>query len=234
MTMMHFVLGAAMAAFVGLHLLMSHPWRAGLVSRLGEQRFLGLYSVVSLVTLGAAMFAARQAPADPTFWVGGTGFWHSANIVMWFASILLVGSLFGNPALPAPDGQFHARSTARGVFAITRHPMMWSFILWGINHVLLVGSLTNLLLAGGIMALALFGAIGQDRKKQSLVGDPWRVWQSRTSFVPFAAVLSGRTSLANAWPGWSVLIGGTALFFAATWAHQPVGGLVVGPWMWLG
>ena len=35
-------------AFLGTHFLLSHPLRAPLVARVGEQAFLGLYSLVAL------------------------------------------------------------------------------------------------------------------------------------------------------------------------------------------
>ncbi len=44
-------LALATFAFVGTHLLMSHPLRAGLVARLGERGFAGVYSLVAFATL---------------------------------------------------------------------------------------------------------------------------------------------------------------------------------------
>ena len=35
----------------------------------------------------------------------------------------------------------------RGVFAITRHPMMWSFTLWGTAHILVFPTTENIILA---------------------------------------------------------------------------------------
>ena len=52
-----FLLVAGCVAFVGLHFMMSHPLRAGLVGRLGENGFLGVYSLVSFATLGWAIAA---------------------------------------------------------------------------------------------------------------------------------------------------------------------------------
>jgi uncharacterized membrane protein len=46
-------------AFVGFHLLLSHPLRAPLVGRLGERSFQGLYSVLSLLTFGLMIYFYR-------------------------------------------------------------------------------------------------------------------------------------------------------------------------------
>ena len=65
----------------------------------------------------------------------------------------------------------------------------------GAVHVSLSGSARNLIVAGGIFLLALLGSIGQDRKKVRLIGQRWRDWQARTSFVPFAALLNGKVRM---------------------------------------
>ena len=52
---------AASIAFVGTHFALSHPVRAPLVGRLGENGFRGLYSIVSLATFVWAVLAFRAA-----------------------------------------------------------------------------------------------------------------------------------------------------------------------------
>ena len=75
--------------------------------------------------------------------------------------ILFVGSFVGNPALPGAPRV----SAPSGVFAITRHPMMWGFALWAIVHLIVVATPKALLFDGAILFLALVGSVGQDRKK---------------------------------------------------------------------
>jgi len=215
-------LALATGAFVGTHLLMSHPLRAALVARLGERGFLGAYSLVALVTL-VWMILAWRTIADPSpAYVAPLWWWPFASAIMLAASILLVGSLIGNPALPHPGAAPREIPPPRGVFAITRHPMNVSFMIWAAVHASISGSARNLIVAGGIFVLALVGSIGQDRKKATLIGEPWRQWQSRTSFVPFAALFQGRASWGSAFPGWITLIGGAILWAAATSYHAPL------------
>lgn len=227
-------LALATGSFVGTHLIMSHPLRATLVGKLGDRGFLGLYSLISFITLGWMIQAAMTAPAQAPLWVAPASVWHVGNIVMLLASILLVGSLIGNPAMVDPTGQPRFPAEARGVLAITRHPMMWSFILWAIVHAALWGSPGNLVIAGGIGLLSLVGALGQDVKKARIIGQPWRDWQARTSFIPFAALLSGRARWAAATPSAIALIGGFILWVGASYLHPMAGGPVAGPWMWIG
>ncbi|MFP5435348.1 MAG: NnrU family protein, partial [Alphaproteobacteria bacterium] len=92
----------AATAFVGTHFILSHPLRAPLVARLGEKGFLGVYSLVAAITLIWMIVAYRAAPVTPMLWPVGDGLWAIATVIMLVASILLLGSLVGNPAMPNP------------------------------------------------------------------------------------------------------------------------------------
>ncbi len=215
-------LGLATAAFVGTHLLLSHPLRASLVARLGDLGFMAVYSLVSLATFGWMIVAWRAGNDGGFLWVAPLWWWPIASGLMLAASILLVGSLLGNPAFPNPGAGPREIGPPKGVFAITRHPMNTSFVLWALVHISLSGSPRNLIVAGGILLLALIGSLGQDRKKRRLLGEPWRVWMDRTSFLPFGALLDGRAAWRNAFPGWVAAIGGLILWAAVTSFHAPL------------
>ncbi|RVT41690.1 NnrU family protein [Sphingobium algorifonticola] len=224
----------AAAAFVGTHFLLSHPLRRPLVTRLGEQGFMGVYTVVALGTMAWMVHAYSAAPATVPLWDVGHGLWVLVTVIMWLASVLLIGSLFRNPAFPDPRvGQAPPPHPA-GVFAITRHPMMWSFALWAIAHMLVFPLAANLVVTAAILVLALVGAALQDRKKVRTLPGFWPEWMRRTSFVPLAAFTAGRVSAASLWPGVPAIAGGTALWLAASWAHMPLAGVAAGIWRWLG
>ena len=206
-------------AFVGTHFLLSHPLRRPLVRRIGELRFRGLYSLIALILFGAMIYFYDAIGREPRLWDYGEPAWIVATILMWIGSILFVGSFAGNPALPGARGP---SGPPRGVFAITRHPMMWGFALWGGTHLLVVGTAKAMVLDGAIIFLALVGAYLQDRKKQALMGESWHEWTAQTGFWPFTRGLPS--------PGSFALIGGTVLFLVATWAHPMPAGL----WRWIG
>ena len=222
-------LALATIAFVGTHLLMSHPLRGGLVARLGERGFLGAYSLVSAVTLGWMVFAWRRIEASEPLWIAPLWWWDVAAAIIYVALVLLAGSFIRNPAFPHPGAEAKAVPEARGVFAITRHPMNWSFILWALVHISLFGSPRNLIVASGILVLAVAGSIGQDRKKRRLVGESWQAWEAKTSFVPFGALLDGRVKASALKPIWLAMLVAVVLWLAITLYHAPL----VSPLAWL-
>lgn len=222
----------ACIAFVGTHFLLSHPLRAPIVARTGEGAFLGIYSAVAFGTLGWMVWAYRAVPDESFLWDVGDALWALATAIMLLASVLFMGSLLGNPAMPNPNGGDEAPpADARGVFAITRHPMMWSFALWSLAHALVFPQAANLVLVGTIAFLALVGARAQDMKKEQLRPAFWRGWEAKTSYWPFAAVASGRARLGG-FRGHD-LGGGLVIWLAASWAHIPLTGWAAGVFRWI-
>lgn len=218
---------AAAVAFVGTHFLLSHPLRGTLVARFGEKGFLGIYSLVAFATLIWLAIAYRAAPAQTPLWPVGDVAWAVATAIMLLASVLFMGSLVRNPALPGPTPAAAPVPEPRGVFAITRHPMMWGFALWGVAHILVYPEPSNIALAGAIIVLALIGAHLQDRKKARLQPDFWPEWEARTSYWPFAA----RRPIGSL--GGHALGGGIVVWLVATWAHIPLAGWAAGIWRWI-
>jgi uncharacterized membrane protein len=220
----------AALSFLGTHFILSHPLRAPIVRAIGERGFLGLYSLVAFATLGWLTFAFRAVPAEAQYGAVGNGLWIAATVLTYFASVLFVGSLFGNPALPG-SSQTGAAPEPRGVFSVTRHPMMWGFALWGVAHILVSPTPANIVLAKTIIILALVGAFLQDKKKERLQPETWPAWEARTSYWPLAAILGGRAKFTPA--GMVPIFGGIALWLGASWAHLPLAGFAAGVWRWL-
>ena len=215
-------------------MLLSHPLRAPLAERLGERGFLIVYSIVALATFAMIVQAWRGTPPEPPLWVVDDPLWILASLIVLVASILFMGSLIGNPALPAPNAAAAAEAPPRGVYAITRHPMMWGFTLWAFAHALVMPTVGQIILSAIIAFLALVGSAGQDAKKARLMGDSWRHWAARTSFVPFARQVGGSIPWRDAIPRGHALFGGIVLWLAATWAHGALGYMVAGIWRWVG
>lgn len=223
----------AAASFVGTHFLLSHPLRAPIVKAIGNGGFMLVYTVVAFATLGWMAETYRKLPAQTPLWDVGDTLWAVGTAVMLLASILFVGSLIRNPAMPGMVSGDRPPAP-RGVFAITRHPMMWGFALWALVHIAVFPDPANLVLAGAILILALVGSALQDAKKAKLQPEFWPRWQAVTSHVPFGALTSGRAQWAAAWPGTVPTIGGTILWLAASWAHIPLANMPAGIWKWMG
>ena len=222
------MLALASLAFVGTHFLMSHPLRAAMIARLGEGGFAGVYSLISLLTFGWMIWAypAASAEAPQPLWDAGRAGYAIATVLMWLGSVLFVGSLRRNPAFPSPGKPVTRIGEARGVFAITRHPMMWGFALWAATHAIVNPTQASLIFCAAIAFLALVGAAAQDAKKEKLLGDVWKDWRSRTSFIPYGRGLKSADGFA--------LVSGTLLWLAASWAHGALGRRSAGVFAFLG
>jgi uncharacterized membrane protein len=215
---------AASIAFVGTHFALSHPLRAPLVARIGEKGFLPLYSLVAFVTLGCMVVAFRRAPQADLPGSGEIG-WIAATVLTLPALLLFLGSPRGNPAFPNPGAPKAITRAPSGVFAVTRHPMMWGFALWGLSHIVLWWSWRTVIVGATILFLALVGAHLQDRKKVALLGDGWAGWAAHTAYWPRWVRLAGAGAVL-----WLVTI---ALWLAITWAHIHGAGVPAGIWRWL-
>ena len=219
-------LALANGAFVISHFAMSHPLRRAIVARAGERGFLGLYSLLSLALFAWIVLAFRQSEAGPVAWNGAGDFiWVLSSVLTIIATALLIGSLRGNPALPDTGAHAVAGARAQGVFAVTRHPMMWSFALWALAHVLVWPSARTLITAGSMAFLALVGARLQDRKKLRLLGAAWANWKARTSYWPQPGKLA-QIPL-------GVWLSAGALWLAFTGLHVWLAGIPAGAWRWL-
>ncbi|MBI1404063.1 MAG: MFS transporter [Porphyrobacter sp.] len=216
---------AANAAFVGTHFAMSHPLRGAMVRRLGAGGFQAAYTLVSFAALAWVYFAFKAAP-DADLGGSGEAGWIAATLITWPAMILLAGSLAGNPALPTPQAEAQARAEPRGVFKVTRHPMMWGIGLWAASHILLFWSTRTMITAFAMGLLALVGSRLQDGKKAVLMGAAWGEWSAKTSWWPRL----GQLPRVGAVP----LVAGTALWLAGTWVHLRHAGIPAGVWKWLG
>ena len=217
-------------AFVGTHFLLSHPLRGPIVNAVGERVFLIIYSLTAIVTLVWMVVAYRATPASAPMWPVGDALWILVTVLMLLASILFVGSLVRNPALPTAGAKLKIPETARGVFAVTRHPMMWGFALWGACHILVYPVAANIVLAAAVILLALVGATLQDRKKEKLQPLIWPTWEAKTSYWPFAAIIKGTAHLGQF--GAHAIAGGLIIWLAATYAHRPLAGIAAGIWRW--
>ena len=216
----HVLLIIAISAFVAGHELLSHPFRAPLVARLGQGGFALLYSVVAFGTLGWAVSLWRGVEKN-RLWEVSPAVHGICALAMLFAAILFVGSVTApNPALMGMS----AGGSPRGVQRITRHSMMWSFAIWAMVHIILSADSRTIILASGILTLALFGAAMQDQKKKAALSG-YREHVQATGFVPFGAQVRGRLPWSSANPGLVAGLGGLALWGVILFAHPYVIGL---------
>lgn len=217
---------AASSALIGTHFALSHPLRAPLVKAFGPGGFMGFYSLVAAACMAWMALAFRAAPPADLGGATGEAGWLVATLLTLPALVLFLGSFRGNPALPAPGADIAATQAPRGVFRVTRHPMMWGFALWAIAHLVLWWSWRTVIVAFAILVLALVGAQLQDRKKAALMGTAWSEWERSTSYWPRWSALPEAGAVL-----WAVA---SAAWLAITYGHIHAAGLPAGVWRWLG
>lgn len=217
-------LAISMASFVGTHFLLSHRLRAGLVKRFGAGGFQGIYSLVAFATFGWTVTVFGRIEPAPMLWDGQALIpWVVATVLTYGVIALFLASVIGNPALPGAKVSGLSTVLPHGVFRVTRHPMMFSFALWAVTHILIAPSPRSIILSSGIILLALLGSHFQDRKKRALLGQDWGAWMKRTPFWPDLTKLG---KLGQAW------IWALPVWLLVTWLHMPIAQVPAGIWRW--
>ncbi len=212
---------AAVAAFVGSHfVLSSRPLRGTLVGTLGEWGFRGVYSALALALLIWVIVAYNGAPWIEV-WSPPTALRHVSLTIMPIACILIVASYSrSNPTIVGMDTGRIASEGPAGIFRITRHPAMWGIGLWAISHLLANGDAAAIVLFGGMAILAFGGAAHLDVRKRADAGEAWAAYAASTSFVPFVASMTGRTSVRFADVGWRSVALGLGLYALLLTGHS--------------
>ena len=216
-------LALATAAFLLTHTIASTPLRGALVQSLGEQPYLGAYSLVSIATLGWMVWAYLHAPFQPLWQVPGLKLW--PLFVMPFAFILFACGVMGrNPTAVKQERALKAEEPAQGILRVTRHPVMWSFGLWAAVHLLARGDAASLIFFGGHLLLAFSGTVLIDLRKADALGEDWARFAAVTSNIPFWAIIEGRNRFRLAEIGWTRIGVGLALYGVVLALHQTLMG----------
>ncbi|MEX2454369.1 MAG: NnrU family protein [Rhodospirillaceae bacterium] len=218
------LLGLATLAFAGGHFLLSSAGvRGRLAGFAGEAVFRAGYSLFAAVTLVWMILEYRDAPHLP-LWDAGIFGPPVILIFMLLASILLVCSVTTkNPTLVGMDGLHSTLEPGRGIYAVTRHPMLAAIALWAISHVLVRGDAAAAIFFGGFFVLATIGMVHIDMRRRARADDAWRSFEAGTSRMPFRAIVEGRRTLRPAEIGWWRIGLGVAVYFAALYVHEGVG-----------
>ncbi len=210
----------ASVAMVATHVVPALPSiRQRLAGMLGERGYQGVFSLVALVVIVAMVYAFNRSPLE-FIWEPGSMVKRLPAVLMPLAFILLVtGLLTRNPTVFGQENRLNSETPARGIVRITRYPFLWATILWSVSHIAANGDVASIAFFGGFFGLAVFGAIGIDKKRAAKYGEQWTRFADVTSNIPFAAILSGRNHLVWSEIGWTKPAIGIAAYVAMTMAH---------------
>ncbi len=232
MLLAHAWLLAAAVVWTFVHLGVSGTrLRAFIVRAIGEVAFRGVFSLASVTILVWLVWSYRSAGPVRVLWVAPHWLIVVGMLLMLPALVLFVGSVTApNPTMVQGQRALETENPARGVLRITRHPMLWSFAIWALVHLLMVGTLGATIFFGAFLIVALAGMPSLDAKisRRGLQG--WSAFMRATSIVPFVAIAQSRNRLelteiglwriAVALVAWVVLIAlHPLLFHVAAWSY---------------
>ena len=185
----------AIAVFVVAHVVPpAPPVRQRLIALFGRRAYMAGYSLLSLGLIAWIIAAAHRAPYVP-LWTPAPWQTLVPIVVMPLAAWLLVAGLAeANPLSISLRG---GDATEPGpAVAVTRHPVLWAFLLWAASHMVPNGDVVSLILFGGMAILALAGLAVVDRRARRRLGEErWKNLAATTSVVPFVALATGRARL---------------------------------------
>jgi uncharacterized membrane protein len=128
--------------FLGSHScrIFAESWRNNMIDRLGEVKWKGLYTIVSLIGLVIVVIGYGQARQNPVIlWQPATYLLHIAVLLNLVAFIFLAGSSPSNNAIRLK----------------LKHPMILGVKVWALAHLLANGTLADLILFGSFLLWAI-------------------------------------------------------------------------------
>ena len=195
--------------------------RSALVQLVGDKTYRRGFSLASLLTLWWLIYEYGHAPYRALWAVPRPLYFVPVLIVPW-AFALLAGA-FTRPSPTALGGEklLDASSPARGMLRVTRHPFLWSVVLWAAAHLLVNADTGSLIFFGSLGLTALRGSYDIDRKRRRTHAVEFARFEAETSNVPMVAVATRRNRLVLR-ELWLPLLLGLALALAAVALHPHV------------
>ncbi|WP_270938204.1 NnrU family protein [Falsiroseomonas oryzae] len=214
------ILAAALWLFIHIGI-SGTKLRDAVVARLGEGRFMIAFSVASVVSIVLLVLAWQNAETS-FLWAAPPWLRWILALLMLPAFVLFMASHKRNPTAVGGKG---LGEEPRGIQRVTRHPMLWSFTIWALVHLLGNGDTASLVFFGAFLATALAGMPSIDAKLARRHGAAWEGFAARTSIVPFGAILAGRNRLVLSEIGWMPPVVGLLLWAALLHFHRGIFGV---------
>jgi uncharacterized membrane protein len=227
------MLAIAGLLFLAIHIVPATQLRAKAVAAIGEGGYSAVFSLLSLALFIWWVYAFVDTASGARAWLYADWWPPVKAAMLLLAAILFVAGLSSpNPTLPRAGKLLDRPDVGAGIFAVTRHPLMWAFGLWGIAHFLSQPDWRGFWFFCLFAITALGGAVLQEQRKSRLYGASWGNFAAKTSFIPFLALAQGRANLRFSDVGWwrvgLALLLWAALLYLHPWLFRvsPLPGLL--------
>ncbi len=191
---------AAAAVFLGLHLLIAGTrLRDAITGAIGEGPYLGLFSLASIAAIAwlvMAFNAAQASAGNPMLYTPWIGVRHLAIPVVALAFLLAMpGLLLPSPTSLKQEGAAarRGRSAACCASRVIRSSGAWRCGRHSMSRPMATRPRRSF--SERSCCSAFSGTFSIDAKRRRKMGADWDGFAAKTSNVPFAAILRGRTGL---------------------------------------
>jgi uncharacterized membrane protein len=181
------VLLLGLLVFLGTHSIriFAEGWRTQQIARIGETKWKGIVSVLSLAGFVLLIYGYGLARANPVYvWTPPVGLRHLAGLLNLVAFVFLAAAY-------VPGNQIKAR---------LHHPMVLGVKTWAVAHLLANGALHAMVLFGAFLAWAVVDFASARRRDRA----------AKLSYLPgtFGATLGAVVAGIVAWAAFAFVLHG--------------------------
>lgn len=146
------VLVLGLAVFLGIHSvrIAAPEWRRAQIAAMGEGKWKGIYSLVSLIGLVLIIWGYSLARPEAAFFYEPPVWMKHVTLTLMLFSMIFLG------VSQVPAGR---------IKAWVRHPFLLSVMIWAFAHLLANGDAASLLLFLGVLAWAVIDRIAVRRRE---------------------------------------------------------------------
>lgn len=184
--MQYLSLFTASLGFLVIHFVSATNLRQNTVEKFGLGAWKASFSLLSLVFFVWMVVEYMATERLENLWTM-PAWWLWVNAALMFVAIFFI--ILGN--IPDKDARL-----GKGVFAMTRHPTNWGMAIFSIAHMVSNGSVEAQLFWGSLLGTGVIGSYFLDKRKIKTGSERWQNAPQNSSWLPFWALIGGRTTIA--------------------------------------
>lgn len=176
--------------FLGMHSIriFANDWREQQLARLGEKKWKGLYSLISIASFVLLIYGFGQARLQPVLLYVPPMWLRHLNALFTLIAFILIAAAY------VPNNHFKAR---------LGHPMLAGVKTWAFGHLLATGMLHDVVLFGAFLLWAVLDFV-VSRRRDRLAGTIYPAGTVRGDAITVLAGLVGWAVFAFALHAWLI------------------------------